>query len=363
MTETNIVEQALEREQLREELRVAHRQLARAKDKTAALTEAAFDGALSAVRALGKPTKITPPRRSTKRGKREAALWHLSDWQGAKLTTSYNSQVMQERVMAFCAKAASITNIQRADHPVDDCVIALGGDMIEGLFNFPTQPYEIDATLYEQYVTVARLIERVARFAAQTYNHVSIIGEAGNHGRLGSKRDAVPRSDNADRMTYRLAEAMCADIENVSWTNTEEDIQRIEIGNYRALLIHGDEFGRGGFASPATIVRHCDRWRSGAYNWDFRDVYVGHYHNHLEMSMANGLGAVYQTGSTESDNRYARDTMSASAVPSQRLHFIDPAKGRVTSQYKILLAEVSDLGVEHTETRAFRRVVTTGAKR
>jgi hypothetical protein len=53
--------------------------------------------------------------------------------------------------------------------------------------------------------------------------------------------------------------------------------------------------------------------------------------------MANGLGSIYQTGSTESDNRYARDLLAASAIPSQRLHFIDPVKGRVTAEYKVWL--------------------------
>jgi hypothetical protein len=123
--------------------------------------------------------------------------------------------------------------------------------------------------------------------------------------------------------------------DRLTWQDCPEDIQRVEIGNYRALLIHGDEVGRNGFASPMTLVRHTDRWASGAYSWDFRDVYIGHYHTHAEWAMANGHGAVYQTGSIESDNRYARDTMAASAVPSQRIHFIDPVEGRVTSQYKV----------------------------
>jgi hypothetical protein len=55
------------------------------------------------------------------------------------------------------------------------------------------------------------------------------------------------------------------------------------------------------------------------------------------MALADGSGAWYQTGSTESDNRYARDSLGSAAEPSQRLHFVDPERGRVTSQYKILL--------------------------
>jgi len=341
------IEQDLVIADLRDALRKSQRALVLAKDKQAAVTQAAFEGARDAMLGMDRP-KVPKPRlrHNNGTGKPEHALWHLTDWQGAKKTTTYNTEVMRQRVHQFVDTAESITAIHRSDHPVNDCTIMLGGDMIEGLFNFPTQPYEVDATLFDQFVNVATLLDEVARRAASIYDNVTIIGEAGNHGRLGSKRDAVPRSDNADRMTYRLAAAMTKDEPRITWQDSPEDIQRVEIGNYRALLIHGDEFGRGGFASPMTIVRHCDRWRSGAYAWDFRDVYVGHYHNHAEWAMANGEGSVYQTGSTESDNRYARDSMSASAIPSQRLHFVEPVKGRVTAQYKITLANKASLGVE-----------------
>jgi hypothetical protein len=212
-----------------------------------------------------------------------------------------------------------------------------GGDMVEGLFNFPGQAFEIDATLFEQYVNVSRLLVEVVRYALSNYEKVCVVPEWGNHGRIGSKRDNVPRSDNFDRMCYELARQLLSAEKNLKWQECPDDIQRVQIGNYKALLIHGDEVGRNGFASPTAIVQHANRWRSGAYDWDFRDVYIGHYHTHAEWPMANGQGSVYQTGSTESDNRYAGVMLAASATPSQRLHFIDPIKGRVTAAYKIWL--------------------------
>ena len=321
---------------LRSALRRTQSQLVQAKDRTEQLVEVTRQAAYDAMITLGKIQPVQPPK-ADRRKSNEVALWHLTDWQGAKKTTSYNSEVMRERVMLFTDKAISITNIHRADHAVKKCVIAFGGDMIEGLFNFPGQAFEIDATIFEQYVTVSRLIVDVVRVALANYEEVEVVAEWGNHGRIGSKRDNVPRSDNFDRMCYELARQLLADQKSLTWNDSPEDIQRIEIGNYRALLIHGDEVGRNGFASPGAIVQHANRWRSGSYPWDFRDVYIGHYHTHSEWAMANGLGSVYQTGSTESDNRYAGVMLAASATPSQRLHFIDPEKGRVTSSYKVWL--------------------------
>jgi predicted transcriptional regulator len=323
-------------EDLRRALVHVQRQLAKAKERTEDLVEATVASTREATLALGPVPPVPVPVKDSRKGA-EAALWHMTDWQGAKVTTSYNSDVMRERVMLFCEKAARITNIQRADHPVNHCVIAFGGDMVEGLFNFPGQAFEIDSTIFAQFVSISRLEVDVVRYALSVYETVEVVAEWGNHGRIGSKRDTVPRSDNIDRMTYELARQLLAGESRLKWNDCPEDVQRIEIGNYRALLMHGDEVGRNGFASPNTIVQHVNRWRSGAYPWAFRDVYVGHYHTHNEWSMANGEGSVYQTGSTESDNRYAGVMLASSAKPSQRVHFIDPEVGRVTAGYKVWL--------------------------
>lgn len=312
-------------------------QLRDAKDRTAQLVDSVYRGAKDAMVVLGPVESVVAPTSLGHPGTPETALWHLTDWQGGKLTTSYNSEVMRERVLNFVDKAIKITEIQRADHPVTELVILFGGDMLEGLFNFPTQPFEIDSTIFKQYVTVSRLMVDVVQRALAAYSLVTVVAEWGNHGRMGSKRDTVPRSDNLDRMIYELARQLLADNPRVIWGESSEDIQQVEIGNYRALLIHGDEVGRNGFASPMTIVQHVNRWKSGAWPWAFRDCYVGHYHTHNEWALADGEGSVFQTGSVESDNRYARETMASSAKPSQRLHFVNPEKGRVTATYKVWL--------------------------
>ncbi len=324
-------------QELRKALQRTQKQLQQAKQRTDDLVEATIQASYDAVLAVGGIPPIKTPDTDKRRTKSEVALWHLTDWQGAKRTTTYNSNVMRDRVMAFVEKAIRITDIQRADHPVRELTIMFGGDMVEGLFNFPGQVFEIDSTLFEQYVNVSRLCVDVVRYALENYEKVCVVPEWGNHGRIGSKRDNVPRSDNFDRMCYELARQLLAGEKRLTWQECPDDIQRVQIGNYKALLIHGDEVGRNGFASPTAIVQHANRWRSGAYDWDFRDVYIGHYHTHAEWPMANGQGSVYQTGSTESDNRYAGVMLAASATPSQRLHFIDPIAGRVTAAYKIWL--------------------------
>lgn len=331
---------------IQDELRAANRrlqsQLVRAKAKTEELAEVVRDAARDAVLALGPLPQVAAPKPLTMstKAKAEVALWDTGDWQGAKRTSTYNSEVMVERVGRFVSSCIDLTDLYRAAVPVDECVIVFGGDHVEGLFNFPTQPFEVDATLFGQYVTVSRLMVDVVRRALATYSKVKVVAEWGNHGRIGSKRDAVPRADNLDRMCFEHARDILAGEKRLDWEDCPDDIQRLEVGNYRALIIHGDEVGRNGYVSRTRMREHVHKWLAGGFRiggeaWTFRDCYVHHYHTHAEEPLSNGEGSVFWTGSTESDNRYARDGMGESARPSQRLHFIDPRKGRVTAQYRV----------------------------
>ena len=339
MSNTPDPEAWAEAEELRRAIERLQRQLQQAKDRSSRLVDAVREGSYDAFLSLGKLMPAVSPKPDRRKHKAEVAMWVLTDWQGAKLTPSYNSDIMRARVLRFVDTARRITEIQRADHPVKECVVVFLGDLLEGLFQFPTQPFEVDQTIFGQYVTVSRLMVDVVRQALTIYERVTVVAEWGNHGRIGSKRDSVPRSDNFDRMCYELARQLLREEPRLTWNDCPEDIQRIEIGNYRALAFHGDEIGRNGYASPMTLVNWLVRQQSGAYPWAFLDGYCGHYHQNQEWALPGNGGRLFMTGSTESDNRYASVGMAASAVPSQRLHFVDPAKGRVTSQHVVWLNE------------------------
>ena len=314
----------------------AQRQLAAAKIRNDQLVAATLRGAYEATIALGKPQSIPAPQKDTRKINAEVALIHSTDWQGAKVTTSYNSEVMRRRVMQFSEKIVHLTDLQRAHHPVKECVVMFGGDMVEGLFNYPAQLWQIDASLFTQFATVSRLLEDFVRAMLANFEKVTVVAEWGNHGRIGGKRAEVPKNDNVDRMCYEFARTILKDEERLTWNDCPEDIQEVAVGNYRALLMHGDELGRSGFASPSAWIAGANRWKAGAYDYDFHDIYLGHYHRHAQEPIQKNFN-LYWTGSTESDNRYARDSMAASGMPSQRLHFIDPVKGRVTAQYQVWL--------------------------
>jgi hypothetical protein len=244
---------------------------------------------------------------------------------------------MRTRVMRYVEKAHEITEIQRADHPVRKGVLLFTGDMVEGVSIFPGQVWELDGTLYEQMFDVSDLMIWTIKQALQIYDEVEVVAEYGNHGRLGKKSDGIKASDNVDRMVYNIVRERLAHEGRLKKFQTSGDwYQNFSIGNYRAMAIHGDEIKSFGGNIPAYgILRKANQWASGVLP-TFRDLYIGHYHQSMQLQLANG-GSVYMTGSPESDNVYAHEFVAATGDPSQRLHFVHPEKGRVTSEHRIWL--------------------------
>ncbi len=125
-------------------------------------------------------------------------------------------------------------------------------------------------------------------------------------------------------------------LKNVSFQMSPDWYQIFKIGNYNGLLVHGDEIKSFGGNTPAFgILRKVSAWSSGVIE-PFHDCYMGHWHTPMSLTMSNG-GRIFVTGSPESHNEYAREFVAAVGRPSQRLHFIDPEKARVTSEHVLWL--------------------------
>jgi hypothetical protein len=234
-----------------------------------------------------------------------------------------------ERIEQLARKVMELTTVQRTHHPVRECVVMFGGDMVEGITIFPGQAWEVEAHLFEQLFETVRIEETLIRTFAAFFDKVHVVCEYGNHGRLGRKGE-MPANDNIDAISYKIAQDRTKDLKNVTWQMSPDWYQMVTIGNYKALLVHGDEC-----KAQAGILRKANAWATGVVE-PFTDVYMGHFHTPTTMTMANA-GRVFVTGSPESHNEYAREVIAAVGKPSQRLHFVDPDKGRVTAEYTVWL--------------------------
>jgi len=327
---------ATENEELRRALHRQQRATRQAKLKTSALIDAVHRAAKDAAITVGPAHTHPKPAADRRKRHEEVALIHATDWQLGKHTADYNIETCEQRIHRFAAKIEKLTAIQRADHPVRNAHVMFGGDMVEGLGIFPGQAYEVEAHLFEQLFATAKLMEQFVLELAGTFEHITVTCEYGNHGRLGRKGE-MPGADNIDRVAYRITGDRLEEHPNIDWHTDSNWYQTVTIGNYRALLVHGDEIKSFGGNTPAFgILRKCNQWSSGVIPEPFTDVYMGHFHTPMTLTMANG-GQIYVTGSPESENVYAKEFMAATGQPSQRLHYVDPDAGQVTASYLVWL--------------------------
>ena len=287
---------------------------------------------------------VVPPTKAPKADKRtkgeEVAVAVLSDWQLAKVTTSYDSITCEERVALYADKVIALTDIQRADHPVKDLEVWILGDIVEGELIFPGQSFLVDGGLYRQ-VTVdgPRIMTAFFRKMLENFRSVKVTAVIGNHGAIGGRgrKDHDPET-NADRMLYRIMDLVFSDEDRITFDipdgRGEGRWYAIpEIGNYSCLLCHGDQFRS--FGSFYQFQKKIFGWRVGAINQHFDDVFIGHWHQPTRMTFNTVTCRV--SGSTESTNEYAVETLGAIGRPSQPLMFVNPEKGMVTAEYTVWL--------------------------
>lgn len=322
--------------ELKKALKRAQQAEYKAKRANEDIIDAVFNAAREAAMATPRSKPVQQkPTKDTRKTRPEVALVHATDWQLGKKTAGYGIEKCSERMEQFVEKVYELTTLQRSHHPVKECTLMFGGDMVEGITIFPGQAWEIEAHLFEQLFETVRIEETIVRSLAGFFEKVNVVCEYGNHGRLGRKGE-LPANDNIDAISYRIASERTRDLSNVSWQMSSDWYQIVEVGNYKALLVHGDEIKSFGGNTPAFgILRKCNAWATGVVP-DFADVYMGHFHTPMALTMSNG-GRIFVTGSPESDSVYAAEFVAAKGRPSQRLHFIDPDKARVTAEYVIWL--------------------------
>jgi hypothetical protein len=313
------------------------RQLAASKAKTADLVQAVYQGARDASAISGEAKPVKPPKRKRLRDA-EVALLHLTDTHIGAVTSSYSTEVAERRIAETIEKTIRLTQIQRADHSVDECVVILGGDLIEQTGQFPHQAWAVDASTFEQLFDAARIIEASILRLLEEYQTVRVYLTPGNHGRVGrgkGRQSLDYESDtNWDRIVGRIIGERLAAQPRLEWVFPESWYSIVEVGAYRALAHHGDTIRSFGGNIPAYgILKKHLAWASGVMP-DFVDAYLGHFHTPMQLAMNNG-GRIFVTPSLVSDSSYAKEFVAATSLPAQRLHFVDPERGRVTAEYLV----------------------------
>ncbi len=324
-------------------LRSENRRLAKAVDKYKNVKDeavlAVYQAAYDAFSSYDMPQIKSPSIKSAKTGTPETAVAVFADWQLGKVTPTYNSDILGRRIETYTEKLLDITQLQRADHPVDNLHVWLLGDIVEGEEIFPGQSHLIDSGLYRQVgINGPEIISTFLKTALENFKHVHVTGVIGNHGAVGGRaRKQHDPETNMDRLLYKIVELIFKDEPRITFNipdgKGERNFYAVDnIGNYSSLLIHGDQM-----PAPTSYYGYYKKvmgWKDGAIPEHFDDVFMGHYHQQFKMTIGSGLLRI--SGSPESHNTYAQEYFSSMSRPCQHLMFIHPENG-VTSEYSIWL--------------------------
>jgi len=324
-------------------LRTENRRLAKLAEKHKNVKDeavtAVYQAAFDAFTSFEVPQVTYKAPKAVGKGSPETAVAVFADWQLGKITSTYNSDVLAERIEQYTEKMIEIVNIQRAHHNVDNLHVWLLGDIVEGEEIFPGQSHLLDAGLYRQVgIYGPEILSKFISTALENFKHVHITGVIGNHGAVGgrARRQHDPET-NMDRLLYKIVELIFRDNPRVTFNipdgRGERSFYAVDrIGNYASLLIHGDQM-----PSPTAFHGYYKKvmgWKDGAIPEQFDDVFMGHYHQQAKVTIGSGLLRI--SGSPESNNTYAQEYFSSMSRPCQHLMFIHPENG-VTSEYSIWL--------------------------
>ncbi len=327
--------------ELRRALREAQRKLEAHRATRAEYMETLYRAGRDAALAIDLAA-IPKPTVDRRKGTPETAVVLLGDWQLGKRTPTYTSDIAADRIRLMARKVATLTAIQRADHPVNECHVRLLGDMVEGETIFPGQSFQIDSSLYAQHFRVAELTVEFIRSMLTLFRSVHVTAVIGNHGRIG-RRGEYNLETNADRFAYRTAQLILRDEPRVTWNIPEGDGESYwyaidRIGDVGSLTFHGYNLkGHAGFPWYG-LGKKVGGWALGAieewHSLGVTEVDFGHWHQPTRVTL-NRITARCN-GSTESTNLYAQENLAAMGRPSQGLRFVHPRRG-TTCEYTVYL--------------------------
>jgi hypothetical protein len=326
-----------------EHLRSENKRLARLADKYKNVQEeakeAVYAAAYEAFSDFDLPKLKSPslPKMSNKTP--EVAVAVFSDWQLGKITPTYNSEVLAERIELYADKMIEIVNIQRAHHPVKDLHVWFLGDIVEGEEIFPGQSHLIDSGLYRQVgVHGPEIISKFLLKALENFETIKVTAIIGNHGAIGGRmRRMHDPETNMDRLLYKIVSLIFANEKRITFDIPDGIGERNwyavdKIGNYSTLLLHGDQLPQP--SNFGAYYKKVMGWKDGAIPEHFDDVFMGHYHQQFKMTIGSTILRI--SGSSESYNTYAQEFFSSMSRPCQHLMFVHPEHG-ITSEYSIWL--------------------------
>jgi len=310
------------------------------------------------------PVEIHVPDRPEEQGTDLDELWpvvHFTDLQLGAVRpgngdgeNGYDTVIAQDRCRTMGERIRRIIDIQKqGGHAIRRGTLCVGGDMVEGETIFPGQRWEIDSPVFDQACVVGpRILVEMILCMLEVVDVLDVVCVPGNHGRPGHfKAGNHPRS-NFDMVLYHTAKVLVESnpelASRVNFRMAEEFFIVTRVFRWGVMMIHGDVI-RSQLGTPIYgLRRNAKSWADLletpdiAEPWDV--MLTGHYHSCFQFD--SGSKTIIQTGSPESNNRFALAYLAEGSYASQRLFFMHERR-RIVSDHIIALESLVPAADRH----------------
>jgi hypothetical protein len=205
----------------------------------------------------------------------------------------FDADIFSHRVDVYIEKQTKTMEDYAAGHAIEELVIPIGGDTVEGDEIFAGQEWQLCLDPPAQVMGVrnhlARIIHALMEAGAELgVQSVSLLLTPGNHGRVGGRRTgARPTSYNWDIMVYHLLEEMLANYPIRTFAIEPAGNCLFDVKGNLCSMIHGDEVRGWGGLPFYGLTRH-DAKMIRTLNVIPEYVFLGHHHQPASIPIGYG---------------------------------------------------------------------------
>jgi len=212
---------------------------------------------------------------------------------------------------AFTWYVNKIFDLEERGRNVDEVVLLLGGDLVEGETIYQGQEHKVEETLENQIDKAKQIYFKNIDFLSTVLDApIKVVCISGNHGDLPVSSDT-----NADDLIYSQLEDMVgiADIEDVKFVRSDRsDGITFTFRDWKGYLCHGENRSNHiGTSSPQSD------WLAMKDQYGFDAAWRGHYHNQKQENV-NGI-PVFMTNSRKPGDDYT-DKIATFGVTGNALY-------------------------------------------
>jgi predicted phosphodiesterase len=288
--------------------------------------------AIEYFREVLKVPKFSLPKK-TLSSDSETAVFEISDTHFGKEIKDqngnviYNTKIATQRLYNVFANGLKL--IKRVNHTssIEELIIVLNGDIIDGDSIYPTQQAHIECSPPEQMAAFAKAFISVLKLVSPEFKQIQIFCVKGNHGR--SSRYAAEES-NYDlalymQLEFLLDELRQSTLKNVYFTYSKSDFLNFQVRDWN---IHARHIGPKHASSYGEIGK-LSGWQS-EYNIDI--MLTGHWHNFANFDVNNSM-TVFQNSSLVGGDDFS-ERLGLFSAPGQWLFGVSN-KRKITWSYRV----------------------------